>query len=303
MPAMVRGPVIFAAVLAAAVGAVAGAAAGQTLIVPVAPPTEAPPEPFPRAEGAALPPLPPAAAGRHFASDIQLQGPIKPLVDALHSTQFSKREEATRSLLRLGTERLDEVSAALEKETDAEAAGRLTQAAMHLFLKRFTSLEGPSSLLGIRFTPELVRLDPKKEEDLRMTVAVAELKPGYPAAQELRVGDRVLGIDGKLFAVDMGTDDFRENIVRRRPGSIVRLTVVREGRQVDVDVQLAALPGVGVSAIDTAIAQREAALVRFVANLRTAAATEPLTMSGAKEPEGVEVETIDGVRRVRIIVP
>src|SRR6185436_16467284 len=93
------------------------------------------------------------------------------------------------------------------KETDSEAIARLTEVACHLYLKPRTPLKGKISLLGLQFDTALMRLDPRTDE-IAMTVCVKELKPGFPAAQALEVGDRLIAINGKKFPEEMASTDF-----------------------------------------------------------------------------------------------
>src|SRR5689334_22093285 len=72
-----------------------------------------PPEP------ANLPPLPIVNDG--FANDQDVPGPLTPLITALRSQNYPEREAATRALLRLPPNRLNDVVDALAKEADSEA--------------------------------------------------------------------------------------------------------------------------------------------------------------------------------------
>jgi hypothetical protein len=226
----------------------------------------------------------------HFLTDIPGPRDLRPLIGNLHSLQYAAREEAYQVLLHLPSDRLSDIREALAHESDAEAAARLTRIAMHLFLKGQTPLQGRSSLLGIKFHPEIVRLDPKKPDDFRLTITIAELQLGYPAAQDLRVGDRLIAIDGKLFPLEMAEDDFRSAIINRRPGSIVRFTVVRQGQQLEIPVELAGLPDEG---IEVAIERRNASLEAFAQSLQTAVASKPLILpdpSGFVPDNGLRIE-------------
>ncbi len=236
----------------------------------------------------------PFHTGGGFKSDIPFAGGLQPLVEALRSPQFRIRDQATQTLLHLKPQRLSELTEALARETDPEAATRLTQVAAHLFLKNMTPLQGHASLLGIKLNLDLVHPDLEKPDALRMSVAVAELQPGYPAAQDLRVGDRLLAMDGKPFPIDMAIDDFRSQVMTRPPGSIVRFTLIRDGHQIDVGVQLAGLPEVpgaqpgvvNMTSIESAIDQRNEALAQFLAGLKTSVKEAPLVVADNSPPGG-----------------
>lgn len=246
---------------------------GRIFIQPVVPVTpDTPPPEIP-------------ARDRHFASDVQYAGPIDPLVAALRAPQFEVRQDATTTLLRLSPDRLPEVRSALAAEEDVEASARLMQVAIHLFLKARTPLEGRASLLGIKLNLEPIRIDHRKPDDLRMSVAVAELQPGYPAAQELRVGDRIIAIDGARFPIDMDIDQFRAQVTDRSPGRVLPFSIIRNGKQIEVPVQLAGLPAAGVRDneralnIERAIDERNLALARFLASLEIGAKSQPLVVT------------------------
>jgi hypothetical protein len=243
---------------------------GRILIQPVSPATP---------DLADTPPPELPARDRRFASDAQYAGPLDPLVAALRAPQFEARQAATTSLLRLSPDRLPEVRSALAAEADVEASARLMQVAIHLFLKARTPLEGRASLLGIKLNLEPVRIDARKPDDLRMSVAVAELQPGYPAAQELRVGDRLIAIDGTRFPIDLDIDQFRAMVTNRPPGQVLPFTIIRNGKQIEVPVQLAGLSAAGALSIDRAIEERNLALARFMAGLEIGAKSQPLVVT------------------------
>ena len=166
-----------------------------------------------------LPPIPDAVTrepvdlpivSNGFASDKQVTGSLAPLIEALCSSVYQERDQATQALLRLPPDRLSDIVAALERESDSEAVARLMQVAAHLYLKPRTAMQRPSllglwfkeemvSMLGLRFKLDPVRIDPH-DEDLSMTIAVTELQPGFPAYQILRLGDRIVGINGNASA-------------------------------------------------------------------------------------------------------
>ncbi len=184
-------------------------------------------------------------------------------------------------------QRLPEIQAALAKETDVEAATRLTEVAAHLYLKGRTDLQGPTSLLGIRLsTFELVHLDPTvslfhldpNDDRLHMVVPVADLQPGFPAAQELRPGDTLVAIDGKLFPADLAIDEFRARINAHRAGSVIPLIILRDGHAMEIGIQAAGAPPLDGISLDQVVAQRNQELAQFISTLKTAIPAEPLIL-------------------------
>lgn len=194
--------------------------------------------------------------------------PLAKLIEALSSPQFTTREEATYTLLRLPTNQRPDVEAALARTTDAEAVARLTRVALHLFLKAQTSMEGTAALLGIAPNIEPVRLG-KNNGDLRMSVAVGETQLGFPAAEQLRCGDRILAINGRNFTLDLTFEEFRQRINTQTPGTTLTFTVLRGGRQIVVPVRLVGLTEEQVSDITQYVHRRNEAAQAYLAALRT----------------------------------
>ncbi|MCS7038306.1 MAG: PDZ domain-containing protein [Anaerolineae bacterium] len=72
------------------------------------------------------------------------------------------------------------------------------------------------------------------------SVLIVEVVPDSPAAQAgLRVGDRIVAVDGERLSL---TADLAERIAGYRPGDTVTLTVLRDGREQEVEVTLGRHP-------------------------------------------------------------
>jgi hypothetical protein len=282
-----------------AVGGGAAAARAPTGVpLPVPIPVDLPPTPVtPAHEDAALP-----IVNDGFASDQDVNGPIAPLVEALRSADFLQRDQANRALLRLPPRRLPDVVHALADETDAEAIERLTQAAAHLYLKPRTLLRTKGSLLGVWFQEPSVsmlgmkfKMDPVKlkAEDTSptMTVMVTEIQVGFPALQTLRNGDRIVAMGGIGFPPNIPEEDsdyFRTRVQALWPGGVVAMTVLRDGRLLELDVQLTGLPVEGTASPTAMVNARTAALNAFLRTLKTGdksqvRATPPSTIDGSRE--------------------
>src|SRR4051812_31644122 len=195
--AMTRHRKFLALVVAAAVGGVAltGMAPGQKMVVAEI------------QRGSAAPPcveLP--LTGLGYAGDRTGLPSHDAVLADLRSDDYAKRERATHDLLLLPPQRLEEIRQLLDREQDPEVLARLQQVAVHLFLKARTPLtEGEGALLGVRsddLSFEQMRVDPG-QPNLQMTIAINEIEPGFPAAQVLFPGDRLIAIDGERFEVDM----------------------------------------------------------------------------------------------------
>jgi serine protease Do len=87
-------------------------------------------------------------------------------------------------------------------------------------------------------------VDPDLQRSLRLRTTagalVQDVRPGSPASRAgLRAYDLVIAIDG---AAVEGSDELIRNVAARRPGTIVTLQVLRDGRAMNVPVKLAERP-------------------------------------------------------------
>lgn len=214
-----------------------------------------------------------------YATDEDIPGPLEPLIADLAVTNIDRREAASHKLMRLPPSRLGEVTSALEKQTDPEAIARLANVAEHLYLKERTPLAPPSllgvwydapfvSLLGIKFDTQQIRLNPADADDTS-AVAVMDIEPGFPAAQTLETGDRILGINGQRFPPHLDRNEFPDLVRQYHAGALLTLTILRAGKTTEVQVQMA---GIAASATDlqTAVEERQNAGLAFLRSLKTA---------------------------------
>jgi len=221
----------------------------------------------------------------------------------LRADSFAQRVNAQEALLRLPPVRLRDVVAALASQTDTEAIERLTQVAAHLYLKPRTPLHTKASLLGfwhaepslsmlgIKYKMDLVKLQSADSGPV-MTVMVTEIQVGFPIMQTLRNGDRIVAIGGAGFPADGPPEDntiFRQRVAELWPGGLVTMTILRDGKQLPMDVQLAGMPLLGPSSPADMVARREAALQAFLRSLKTA---DNIPASAMKSPGTDEFESV-----------
>jgi hypothetical protein len=152
-----------------------------------------------------------------------------------------------------------------------------------------------------------------------------ELQPGFPAAQDLRTGDCILAIAGQPFPAEMATDAgiftdnaqdaffienatrqrqdvakvmFQERIRAVRPGSVASFTILREGKVIDIPVQLAAVPAISRDTLSTLVDLRNQLMHNFVDSLKTGedpqSVAAPLPPQAKAEPSkpGVLIDEI-----------
>ena len=248
--------------------------------------------------------------GQGFASDKPVEGTLAPLVRSLRSDSYLEREKASEVMLRLPPERLPDVVAALAVETDLEAISRMKTIAGHLFLKPRTNVAARSGFLGIGALGQYVSMlgmkfyDPERMhvaetgQDM-VVVRVRELLPGFPSAQELRAGDCIAAINGKPFPEEMVPARVRREVVedifadaadqqaanaanlmfqnRVRslwPGGVATFTVVREGKLMEVPVQLAAMPASAKDSLGSLMDMRMQLMTTYIDSLKTAEKTQ-----------------------------
>ena len=77
----------------------------------------------------------------------------------------------------------------------------------------------------------------------RGAVRVVRTLPGFPGAVHLRPGDVITAVDGKTLAeASKGRDPqdaFRDKVIQSNAGATLRLTVTRDGHEMEIPVQLA----------------------------------------------------------------
>ncbi len=235
----------------------------------------------------------PAAPPRNAAANLEAPGSdVASWVRDLRSPVFKTRDSATAALLRLPPARLGEIEQALARETDDEAAARLQQVAVHLYLRGSTPMVGDVGMLGIALAIEPVQLPGRTDQT--SAVAVTELQPGFPAEEFLKAGDRLVALNNQAFPADLEVTTFREIINASPPGSLLHLTVVRNGRLLKVGVPLAGIPS-NLPLVNFVDSRREA-LQQYVAHHPSAVAQsraeEPLVLPDPQRSNDIQIQII-----------
>ncbi|HUO07239.1 MAG TPA: PDZ domain-containing protein [Phycisphaerae bacterium] len=195
---------------------------------------------------------------------------VAQLIEDVQSADYTTREAATQALMRLSPYHRGEIEAALARTSNEEAITRLEKAAVHLYMKPQISLSGEVGFLGVHMTDELLQLDPKSGA-VQSCIVVWKTQPGFPSAEVLEPGDRIIGINGERFSPDMSPDLFKEMIQKSRGGSVLQLSLIRNGRLMDVKVQLAGLRSedTNPAAIADIVGARDRAAAEYRASLKT----------------------------------
>jgi len=85
-----------------------------------------------------------------------------------------------------------------------------------------------------------VRIRQEGDPGRRTAVIVVDVQPGSPAAAGLLVGDVIVSVDGTTIADPL---DLRAVLRPERIGQPVRVSVIRAGRVLEVDVTVGERPG------------------------------------------------------------
>ncbi len=113
--------------------------------------------------------------------------------------------------------------------------------------------------LGVVIQPLTADLAESFDLDRNQGIVVAQVSPDSPAAAAgLQVGDVIVGYEGEPVA-DVG--DFRNRVALTRPGDEAEITVLRDGRERDIEVAIGSLDDAdGVAAADPAQSSRDIGL-------------------------------------------
>ena len=203
-------------------------------------PDAAPPgEPIKPAEAAELPTL----SGASFDQ----------LVSQLGHADFARREQATTALMIREDITDKQLAAALKKSDSPEAHQRLIAVAMHYFYRQVQAEPGAlapdfqdeDAALGVSFSringePQSMVVRAHQHPLLEHpAMLISRVYPGFPAFAYLQPGDMIFAINGKFFSDDLGHEEFSDRIRRHKAGDRVTMDVVRGGRSIRLNVQLA----------------------------------------------------------------
>jgi hypothetical protein len=178
----------------------------------------------PAAAAAAAPTDAPARSAVVAPAEVALPASVAALIADLASPDFATRDRASAELVTRRDDAFRAVEAALiAPGLTPEQEARLTTAARELFVQT------PRGALGVQFNTAAG------------ATIIAQLIPGFPAAQTLKPGDEILRVDGvsALMPTAWGqARGVRPMVIARDPGDTIRAAIRREGREIELDVQL-----------------------------------------------------------------
>lgn len=163
------------------------------------------------------------------------------LFEGLSSTEFVEREAAHRSLLReIGTKALrpEAIKRFKDPKTDPETRMRLYDLLQDIFKK--TEFKEKNGFIGIN----IARTRTVHNKEVFEVVQVGHVMPGLQGAKAgLKIEDQIIKIDDKRFETMDPTREFMERIGYSEPGKKAKLTILRDRKEMEIDVELMQRPG------------------------------------------------------------
>lgn len=170
------------------------------------------------------------------------------LVKQLGSESYEVREHALNELLRDETLEEERVFALYTLCETEEQRQRLREVAMHHMLRAVVDAIGKEvaaeeqwvgGALGIRTDA----LTPAQLPELKLSaIRVTKRLPGFPAYETLRQDDLIVAIQGQLLPAfndgESVRDEFGRVVKGLGMGKKARMTVVRGGERIDINVEL-----------------------------------------------------------------
>jgi hypothetical protein len=196
---------------------------------------------------------------------------IRPTFDRhvadLASQNFATRQAASNHLSNNEQFTLEMLESALKRQDlTLEARYRLFGIARQRFFR------SPRAALGFKFGGQL-----------RDRVVVGETFPQFPSFKILEVGDMIVGADGTKIEGPGGQAMLQSIIISHDPGEILKLTVRRGPRKLDLDVPLGAfkdLDNAGAGLFEDRLARAW----RIRAQSRMGGLADPVHIDGPKAP-------------------
>lgn len=172
----------------------------------------------------------------------------------LGSEDFKQREKAQADLLswvkKNPNERVRELLRASSDSEDPEVRERCMEILRNLAADDY-ALEG-DGYLGVQMDDRMIEVPGDKQQ--RWVVFVLAVVPDSAAAKAgLRAGDAMVSLEGESWP-EAWARHFSERIRKRKPGTRVRLGVLREGVMQDMRVELGRRP-LGLDAMFTEMDQ------------------------------------------------
>ncbi len=171
-----------------------------------------------------------------------LEIPTKVFAD-LVSLEFRKRETAELELLAWGRQQPEPAMVELLRQSrlaaDPEARERCLNVLRDLVTDEY--LRDGDGYIGISMQNDSANVpgDPRPCSVIRVTNVVAD-SAGQRAG--LKQNDLIAGLDGQFWHEELAADPFAAKIKSMKPGKKVKLSVLRDGKLISMDVVLGKRP-------------------------------------------------------------
>ncbi len=193
-----------------------------------------------------LPPAGAATAGNTESDSPPSKAKLDELIGVLESEDYLTRMGAQSELLALASNHAAIVAEALvgpylaAKDPDLRARLRLTL----WNAKRYEVNERPVGFVGIQMQDSFRQIGNQANAGFQRTVQIVRVIPDTAAAKnDLRIGDQIVGVDGKDFNNGESPSIlFKEHISSRTVGEPVDLKIIRGPQELTVKVELGERP-------------------------------------------------------------
>ncbi len=185
------------------------------------------------AQSHALPDGPPRTPEASLAPD-----ELDRLVAELGSNNYQTRLEATRTLAGLSPEAVDGLAGVYASSDDLEVQLRLREIVERRFM--WDHLLSHHGFLGIRMSPFL----PTTGVGVPLALGAGAIHvdfvlPGSAAETAgIRAKDLILELNGEPIVFSLDLQGFGQQVSSAGPGGVIRLGILRNGQQLELDVSL-----------------------------------------------------------------
>lgn len=167
------------------------------------------------------------------------------MLSGLKSEQFKVREQAQAEMLEWARTNkaaaMDALFQQSQSAADPEQRARCLAVLRELVLEEF-ELQG-EGFVGIQMLDVLATLKQGEKPEALRAVRITHILPGMAAeAAGLKVNDTILGLNGKRWSHEVASVSFMDSIKKIKPGTKVRLEVLRIEELREVEVTLCRRP-------------------------------------------------------------
>lgn len=163
----------------------------------------------------------------------------------LKSEEFKVREEAQAKMLQWARLNpaiaVDQLYIQSQTAADPEQRARCLNILRDLIIEKFE--EQGQGFVGIQMQDMIVKVPDASEPPAMSAVRITHILPGMAAeAAGLKVNDTIIGLNGKRWTNEVVSNAFMESIKKLKPGTKVKLEILRMNKVQEVEVTLCRRP-------------------------------------------------------------